>query len=459
MTEIDDLLEMIETPRPDPAADVMRGERSLRRRRRMQVSAAAVSVAAVAALGVVVQGSSGSPGAHGGFAGRGSIPTGHSASAIPTPPSADQHQRISQHHAKKALTAEQRMRQLMQMDSGPATTATLQGYRNVLAEHLDPGGSRLQLAQNVGGGTGHLGTKLDWDHGGMLQISVSTSWHTSDWNAYPPRPGKTITFRGHQARVLTDGSDLYVAVEHDDGQVVTLIASPSFGNNGTSIATTGLTVPQLLAAAADPRLALPTRCRPGSRVADSARRVVHPQRHQRAVAYGVPGGVLVARAGRPGRARPTATGGIRSRRRPAGGAGARHSCRVRRSGSSRRAAASSRRPCLTRLGHQPSRWAATWSRKTSRVDATKRARPVGVCARAASGDLGAHPRELGRQERVADAGGETVQVPRQVREPVEAGSALAGGLVRRGSRRPRPRSRSGRCRRRARAARRRRPSR
>jgi hypothetical protein len=206
---------------------------------------------------VAVQGSSGSPGATGGFAGRGGTPTEHSASATNSPSSADKHQRVRQHQAKRSVTVEQRMRQLTQMDNAPATAATLQGYRDVLAEHLDPGGSRLQLAQNVGGGMGHLGTKLDWDHGGMLQISVSTSWHTSDWNAYPPGPGRTITFRGHEARTLTDGSDLYVAVEHENGQVVMLIASPSFGNNGTSIPTTGLTVPQLLAAAADPRLALP----------------------------------------------------------------------------------------------------------------------------------------------------------------------------------------------------------
>ncbi len=258
MNELRDLLEMVDVPPTDPAADVARGERSLRRRRRTQVSAAVLSVAAVAALGVVVQGSSGSPGADGGgFARRSSAPNEHSASATPTPSAADEHQRARQAHATKALTVKQRMRQLMQMDSDPATLATLRTYRDVLAEHLDPGGSRLQMAQNIGGGMGHLSTKLDWDHGGMLEISVSTSWHSSDWNAYPPGPGQTITFRGREARVLTDGSDLYVAVQHDDGQVAMLIASPSFGNNGTSIPTTGFTVPQLLAAAADPRLALP----------------------------------------------------------------------------------------------------------------------------------------------------------------------------------------------------------
>ena len=258
MNELAELLEIVVVPPSDPAADMARGERSLRRRRRTQVSAAALSVAAVAAVGVAVHGSSGSPGAGPGYAGQSSASAGPSASTTAKPHAGDKHLRTSVKHAKsRAPTVEQRMRQLARMDRDPQTSATLSGYRDVLAEHLDPGGSRLQLAQNVGGGMGHLSTKLDWNHGGMLEISVSTSWHTSDWNAYPPGPGQHILFRGHAARVLTDGADLYVAVEHDDGQVVMLIASPSFGNNGTSIPTTGFTVPQLLDAAADPRLALP----------------------------------------------------------------------------------------------------------------------------------------------------------------------------------------------------------
>ena len=46
-------------------------------------------------------------------------------------------------------------------------------------------------------------------------------------------------------------------VEHEDGTGVFLVASSEFGNNGTSIAATGLTAQQLLDAAADPRLVLP----------------------------------------------------------------------------------------------------------------------------------------------------------------------------------------------------------
>jgi hypothetical protein len=258
MTELDDLLQILDVPPTDPAADIARGETVLRRRHRLQVSAAAASVAVVAAAGLVLHGVQGSPGAGGGYADETGTPVVHATASPTASPTAEKAARTSRRHfATKAPTVQQRMRQLMQMDRDPRTTATLRGWRDVLAAHLDPGGSRLQLAQNVGGGMGNLSTKLDWDHGGMLQVDVATSWKSSDWNAYPPGPGQRITFRGHEARVLTDGADLYVAVEHDNGEVVMLTASPSFGNNGTSIPATGLTVAQLLDAAADPTLALP----------------------------------------------------------------------------------------------------------------------------------------------------------------------------------------------------------
>jgi hypothetical protein len=48
-----------------------------------------------------------------------------------------------------------------------------------------------------------------------------------------------------------------VSVQHEDGTVVTLIASAAFGNNGTTTSSVGLTRAQLLDAAADPALKLP----------------------------------------------------------------------------------------------------------------------------------------------------------------------------------------------------------
>jgi hypothetical protein len=248
MNEISDLLERIEVPPVNLEADVARGRSALRRRHRLQVSGVMLSVAAVAAVGVLLQGAPWSPGASDpSYLGR--TPQQVRSSASDSASSRPIHRPPDE--------GDEQLRLLQHQLTDPTSQQTLRHYRDVLAEHLDPAGGKLRLAQNEQGGTGHFGTKLDWDGGGMLMISVSTSWRTSDWNTYPPGPGRRITFRGHQARVLLDGSDVWVAVEHDDGHVVMLLASSSFGNNGTSISDTGLTAPQLLDAAADPRLELP----------------------------------------------------------------------------------------------------------------------------------------------------------------------------------------------------------
>jgi len=60
-----------------------------------------------------------------------------------------------------------------------------------------------------------------------------------------------------KALVLTSPGRISVAVFQDDGDIVALTADTSFGNNGTTTSSLGLTVDQLLAAAADPRLDLP----------------------------------------------------------------------------------------------------------------------------------------------------------------------------------------------------------
>ena len=142
--------------------------------------------------------------------------------------------------------------------SSDSTLAMLQTYHDVLAEHLDPTGTELRLAQNQQGGGGTFGTKLDWRNGGMLEITVGRSWGAGgSFGGLEPEQLAPITFRGQPARVSTAGTDLVVAVKHDDGIIVSLIASTSFGNNGTSTASLGLTQQQLLEAAADPRLVLP----------------------------------------------------------------------------------------------------------------------------------------------------------------------------------------------------------
>ena len=203
----------------------------------------AASVAAVAAVGFALHGPSESPGAAG-FAG------GGSASPSATEPAPDR-------SPDRALAARQQAKREARLGRASATD-TIRTYHDVLAEHLDPTGDHLRLAQNEQGGSGVFGTKLDWNGGGMLEIVVGRSWGAAGGfylleNAHLA----PTTYDGRPARVSTSGDDLVVSVEHRDGTVVTLIASTSFGNNGTSTATLGLTQHDLLAAAADPRLKLP----------------------------------------------------------------------------------------------------------------------------------------------------------------------------------------------------------
>ena len=240
MSELDDLLDIIAVPPTDAAADAARGERRLRRRRRTQVGAVAVSVAAVTVVGFALHGSSGTPGAAGFADGGSTSPSAHGRAH-------DHAHQVRQHEAKMQV----RLRR-------ESSTDVLRTYHDVLAEHLDPTGDHLRLAQNEQGGGGTYGTKLDWNDGGMLEIVVSHSWGGA-WHFYAlENAGMTpTTYDGHPARVSTKGDDLVVSAQHEDGTVVTLIASTSFGNNGTSTPALGLTRPQLLAAAADPRLRLP----------------------------------------------------------------------------------------------------------------------------------------------------------------------------------------------------------
>jgi hypothetical protein len=239
MNELHDLLEMIDVPPTDPAADVARGERSLRRRRRTQVSAAVLSVAAVAALGMTLASSSGTLGAGPGYAGD---PSGNA------PSSAHDRARAERQHVKRM---EHRLARAAAHD--PRDT-----YRRVLKDHLDPGGDRLGPVNSEEGGSGTYGTKLDWNHGGMLEIVLSHSWHGAAHHYLLAMAHlKATTYDGRPAQVSTAGDDLVVSVRHEDGTIVTLIASAGFGNNGTTTSALDLTQAQLLDAASDPALQLP----------------------------------------------------------------------------------------------------------------------------------------------------------------------------------------------------------
>jgi hypothetical protein len=252
MTEIDELLERIATPPTHVADDVARGERALRRRRWWQVAAVALSVAVVAGVGVALTGSQGSPSSDPGF----SEQPGSGRASSSTPAEARHDSK-----AHRRFLADQRAKHRAERSFLPSM-GTIRGYHDVLAEHLDPHGDLLAPPSNEQGGTGVLGTKLDWNHGGLLEIVVGKTWSAAGGFYLLETAGmKPTTYDGHQARVSTAGDDTVVSVRHDDGTVVTLIASTSFGNNGTSSTTSSLTEARLLAAAADPRLTLPTAMR------------------------------------------------------------------------------------------------------------------------------------------------------------------------------------------------------
>ncbi|HEX3930073.1 MAG TPA: hypothetical protein VHW64_05185 [Nocardioides sp.] len=251
MNDLDDLLDRIDTPPLDVAADVARGERALRRRHGWQASAAGLSVAAVAATAVALGGSS---------------PARDSSQApsfLGGPDagvhSQQHHQTRARHHDRhRLLTVKQRLRQLNRQLNDPETRTVLQTYRDVLAQHLDPGGTRLGPVNGQLGGTGSFGTKLDWNHGGELMIVAGTAWDRFEGFYGPDVRVTPTTFHGDAARTTTYQGDLIVSVRHPDGTIVTLVASSSFGNNGTSASSLDLTTRQLLAAAADRRIVLPS---------------------------------------------------------------------------------------------------------------------------------------------------------------------------------------------------------
>jgi hypothetical protein len=255
MNEIDELLREIEPPDVDVSDDVARGEQALRRRHRWQVSGVVVSVAAVAAIATALQGGLGTSGSSApGYAEQPSVAAGASAGA--SSPAAAKAARQRAHH--RLLAVKQRMHRIRHQMEGLTSQKTVQLYHDVLAEHLDPSGTQLRLAENEQGGGNSFGTKLDWRDGGMLEIVVGRGFAAAGGFYVLERAGmQDTTYDGQPARVSTKGSDLVVSVRHDDGTVVTLIASTAFGNNGTSTPSLGLTQHQLLAAAADPRLRLP----------------------------------------------------------------------------------------------------------------------------------------------------------------------------------------------------------
>ena len=106
MNEIDEVLERIDVPASDVRADVVRGERALRRRHGLLVAGAAVAVAAVVSVGAAFQASS-SDHAQPGFAGQGGSPAFTGAGSTSAAPGTTSNLR-----AKERKAAARRLRQL-----------------------------------------------------------------------------------------------------------------------------------------------------------------------------------------------------------------------------------------------------------------------------------------------------------------------------------------------------------
>lgn len=250
MIDLDDRLQRlagsVELPHTTPEDDLARGR--LRRRRRAWGIAGTVAATAV----VITVGSLLAPGGTGSGSTLGGVSTSTSApvvpeqdaaSAVPRPTGqVSEYQRIGRRHAFFDERA----------------VVILGGYRDVLREHLDPAGTRIQTGPitNQQAGSDSIGTKLGWNGGGMLEIAVGRTLEGVQFFcdgrcSHPVVPGAS------KALALETPTTISVAVFQDDGHVVALTADTVFGNNGTSTSSLGVTTDELLAAAVDPRFDLP----------------------------------------------------------------------------------------------------------------------------------------------------------------------------------------------------------
>jgi hypothetical protein len=262
MKHLDDdlhrLAERIDLPTTAPAQDLARG-RARRRTRNLSVVGGSVAATAVIATGLAFLSGTAGGGASGsrdidpGFSGQGTASSSASSSVSPS-------HRVRAHHriAKGKATAGAYVGVTMSEADAQRVRVALDTYRSILRADLDPAGARIQTARitNVQGSDDSLGTKLDWNGGGMLEIAVG---HSLDGVQFfcdgdceqRAAPGTS------KVLVQTSPGAISVAAFQDDGDIVAVTASTSFGNNGTSTADLGVTVDQLVAAAADPRLDVP----------------------------------------------------------------------------------------------------------------------------------------------------------------------------------------------------------
>jgi len=268
------LAEGVTLPDSTPHDDLTRGRARRRRRDLGAVGAAALTAAVIGTSVVLLSGGGVRQGTAPSFAGS-SGPDRTAVAEDARQAELDRLRAKARAAAEKALSAraaadaaEQRARHLESITEArtPHTRTVLAGYRDILREDLDPAGTLGQQGpitneQSSGYaalGLDGLGTKLSWNGGGMLQVAVGQSLEAVQFFCNGGCTQRTVT-GASKALVLTSPGEISVAVFQDDGDVVALTADTAFGNNGTSTSSLGLTVDQLLTAAADPRLDLPVR--------------------------------------------------------------------------------------------------------------------------------------------------------------------------------------------------------
>jgi hypothetical protein len=224
----------IRTPDTPLQEDLARGRRRLRLHRWL-TGGGAVAGVAVIALGVTLLGGS--------MDGRASIgPAGTPSSTGPDAPRSSQPP-TSEPPANSELDGAQLLRL----------------YRDVVAEHIDPGGTHLQKKPDNLQSGGGLGTKLGWtipgqDGLGMVQVFVGKGWWSFVGAACSPGACRTETVDGITAKVIESNGATSVVVKRPD-TTVAITVDALFGNNSL-VPVEGMDIPlgDLVRAAGDERL-------------------------------------------------------------------------------------------------------------------------------------------------------------------------------------------------------------